>query len=113
MLFAKTFTKLKAPQFVSLILLSLLISCVGTVEQADPNKTAYFEPSANTFEYQGLYAVTPIAHDKLEIEFYATQGFADGIFYYLYVNDGAPVLLEKTTVDESMGGRYRYLLKGT
>lgn len=112
MLFAKTFTKLKASQFVCLILLSFLISCVGTVEQADPNKTAYFEPSANTFEYQGLYAVTPIAHDKLEIEFYATQGFADGIFYYLYVNDGAPILLEKTTVDESMGGRYRYLLKG-
>lgn len=112
MLLTRLFTKFNLSQFIALILLGLFVSCVGTVEQADPNKTAYFEPKASTFEYQGLYAVTPIAHDKLEIEFYATQGFADGIFYYLYVNDGSPILLEKTIVDESSGGRYRYLLKG-
>lgn len=89
-----------------------MISCVGTVEQANPSKTAYFEPKTDTFEYQGLYSATPISHDKIEIEFYPSKGFADGIFYYLYVNDGNAILLDQTTVDESSGGRYRYLLKG-
>lgn len=89
-----------------------VVSCVGTVDTTEKEKTFFEEPSKATFLFTGIQDARPIAHDKIEVDFNAV-GAGDLYDYYLYLNDAVQGLkLDLSTIKQVQGGTYRYILKG-
>lgn len=90
--------------------LLILYSCVGTVQEAGTDGSLIFEKPTIRFDYLGITQSRPIAHDKIEIEFYPAGG--DGFEYVLTINDSTtPIRLDPNALLPISGGRFLYTIK--
>lgn len=97
---------------IQVALFFALSSCVGTVDQGEPEHTGFREPQATSFTYGGILNARAISHDKIEIDFLPAGSSAE-FSHHLYINDAAtPVDLHFETIQQIDGGVYRYVLKG-
>jgi len=99
--------------FFSYFILLFLISCVGTVQQADTPSSLQIPSEVITFNYTGLTTARAIANDKIEVEFMPSTGNPEEISYSLYVNDSTtPVNLDPQSILTTVGGRLLYTVEG-
>jgi hypothetical protein len=92
------------------LLLTFLVSCVGTVEQANKPKTDTTKTPKTTVTFPGVHSVVGIAHDKVDVFFYPATGGTENYDYIIYYG-GFPFPL--TVPSEVLTPDYRGLLKYT
>lgn len=92
------------------LLLVTLVSCIGKLEDANPEETKGAELSTTFIEYAGIVDAVPIAHDKVEIFFNQAPGDATKLTY-LISYDGSSDL--KAVRASSLRPDYRGYLRYT
>jgi hypothetical protein len=98
--------------FFMVLVLMAMAGCVGTVEEAAPPASNFYDPNKNGFNFPGITSATAIAHDRIEIEFYPAVVSGE-VNYNLYINgDDDPVNLNLEALDSAPGGKLMYTLKG-
>lgn len=97
-------------KLLNLLLLIFLVSCVGTVDEGNPEITNFSEPDRDGFQYNGIIKSYAIAHDKIEIEF--EESFtSDKYTYYLHINEDAPIKLSLESLKDGQSGLKKYTAK--
>lgn len=87
----------------------ILVSCTGTIEDSSLETTRFGEQKPNTFNYQGLIAARPVAHDKFEIDLVPYQNNFNLYTYELYVNESeVPITVDPNNLIQKTGGVYTY-----
>lgn len=95
---------------INFVLILLLCSCVGTVEDVNPNRTKGSAAGKGRIAFDGIYDARAIAHDKVEIFFYPSLLAVTDVTYIISY-DGLTV--EKTVPGANLRPDYRGLLKYT
>jgi hypothetical protein len=92
-----------------LLVLSLLISCVGTVQDAKVDVNSLSEEDKQVIKFGGLEQARAISHDKVELEF-TPLGIDDpNLKYLLYINGSpSPIEVSAVALNDSIGGRKIY-----
>lgn len=95
-----------------LLLLVLFVGCVGTVQESSVPSGVNYTSEPKRFSYSGIVAARAIAHDKIEIEFFAAPGASDNFRYFLTINDSeTPVEISLTSTTAGISGRRIYVLR--
>ena len=100
----------------SLMLLAMmlgLVSCVGTIENAniDDSKTA--EAAKEQIAFSGILRAVAIANDKVEVFFLPAPGNQDDLTYEIYVNESLnPISVQGNTLTSNPQGEYVYTVTG-
>ena len=93
--------------YIPLLLLSFLLSCVGTVQEATVPENRIGGGNPITFSYPGILISRAISHNRIEVEFAPLGG--SEIEYSLYINDSAiPIKLDPNSLYPTLGGRLLY-----
>lgn len=97
---------------LKLFILTFFISgCVGTVDTNEKEQVYYTTKEVARFNYEGITNALAIAHDKIEVDFFAYSE-EDNIDHYLYVNDAnTPIKLNLKTLVKNPDGSYKYILR--
>lgn len=95
------------------ILSFLLFSCVGTVEDKNPQASKNLSSGSVDVSFSGVTEVVPISDDKIEVYFYPATGNAADMTYRIYVNDsGTPVEVKGDSLFINNYGQYVYTISG-
>lgn len=98
---------------LKLLFLFLLVSCVGTVEDAKVKLNSLFEEDKITLNFSGIDQAKAISHNKVEIEFTPSGEVSPNLKYQLYINNSlAPIEINPDSLDKAANGRVRYLVDG-
>lgn len=89
--------KVLTKNFILLITLSILASCVGTVADKNAQTAANQSTgdSSKVASFDGITSVIPIAHDKVELYFRPAEGDPTSLVYEIYINN-APLPIKVT-----------------
>lgn len=97
-----------------LLVLSLsfvLVSCVGTVEDAKVKLNDLFAENKDVLTFPGLEEARPISHNKVELEFSPVTAGDPNFKYLLYINNAVnPIEINPDSLDKAASGRVRYLV---
>ena len=98
---------------LKLLILFLLVSCVGTVQDAKVKLNSLFEEDKITLNFAGIDQAKAISHNKIEIEFTPSGEVSPNLKYQLYINNSlAPIEINPDSLDKAANGRVRYLVDG-
>jgi Fibronectin type III domain len=99
-------------KFIQIILMGLMVSgCVGTIQDSATPNNLQSSGASIFFNFPGITTARPIAHDKIELEFFPAAGGAD-IAYKLYINGSSnPVPVDPQALYSTLGGRYVYTVE--
>ena len=93
--------------------LSLMISCVGTVQDSKVDINSLSEEDKELISFGGLEKAVGISHDKVELEFTPLGTTDPNVKYFLYINGSqSPIEINPASLDDALGGRKRYLVSG-
>ena len=94
-----------------LIILLLMVSCVGTVQDAKVKLNSLFEEDKISLNFAGIDEARAISHNKIEIEFTPSGEASPNLKYLLYVNNSlSPIEINPDSLDKAASGRVRYLV---
>lgn len=93
-----------------IITLFFLASCVGTVDNSEPETTLYTDPERTGFQYSGIVRARAIAQNKVELEFEETYP-STTYDYYLHINEDEPIKLSLESLDAGQVGLKKYTAK--
>ena len=95
------------------VLLGLLTSCVGTVEDNSLETTKAYQADSESIDYIGLESANPIASDKVELYFYPTTIDAATITYQItYDGLQVPITVPGLNLSPNYKGLLRYVVEG-
>ena len=98
---------------ISVLALSLFMSCVGTVEDSKVDINSLNKEDKGVILFSGLEKAKGISHDKIELEFTPLGDGNANIKYFLYINGGqSPIEVNPESLDDAVSGRKRYLVSG-
>jgi len=93
--------------------LSLMISCVGTVEEKNPTRSKGALSGLGVIPYDGIISAVGVANDKIEIYFSVSEGNPSDIIYLITSNASESVLAYKGNIlQQGYGSEYRVLIDG-
>lgn len=100
-------------KFLILLMLFVLSSCVGTVQDAKVKLNNLFEEDKNTLNFPGLEEARAVSHNKVELEFTPVGDSNPNLKYLLYINNSiSPIEINPDSLDKAASGRVRYLVDG-
>lgn len=98
-------------RILRLLILLLMVSCVGTVQDAKVKLNSLFEEDKITLNFGGIDEARAISHNKIEIEFTPSGEVSPNLKYLLYVNNAlSPIEINPDSLDKAASGRVRYLV---
>jgi hypothetical protein len=100
----------KIDKFIILSIFIFVVSCVGTVKEADVNNTEFGVGDKTSISYSGIVRANPIAEDKIEIEFEETFSPITHE-YFLHINEDVPYKLSLESLKTGQIGYKKYTLK--
>ena len=96
-----------------ILALSLMVSCVGTVQDSKVDINSLSEEDKELISFPGLEKAVGISHDKVELEFTPLGTTDPNVKYFLYINGGqSPIEVNPASLDDALAGRKRYLVSG-
>ena len=100
-------------RFILIVIVGLIISgCVGTIQESTTPSNLQDSKTPVYFNFPGITTARPIAHDKIELEFFPATGGAD-ISYKLFINGTANAIpIDPQSLYSTLGGRYIYTVEG-
>lgn len=94
-----------------LLFLTVLSSCVGTVQDAKLKLNDLFDEDKETLNFNGIEEARAISHNKVELEFYPAAISDPNFKYQLYINNSLnPIEINPEALDKAASGRVRYLV---
>lgn len=99
-------------KIIPFIILVLLASCVGTVQETSAPQNLQFKNPPTTFPFPGIVSARAISHNKIEIEFYPASGGSE-ISYKLFVNNSTvPLSIDPQSLLRVAAGKLLYTVDG-
>lgn len=90
----------------------LLTSCVGTIEEKNPDTTKNTKSSEVPVEFNGIIDAVAISHDKVELYFFPASGNPENLVYLIYINNGkTPLEVKANAFFTTTEGAYVYTVK--
>lgn len=97
----------------ALVLLVVLCSCVGTIEDKNPAITKPAEVSRESVAFNGLSRAIPISNARVELYFNPASGNPDSLTYLIYINNSSsPIEVKGGALESNPIGEYRYTVTG-
>jgi len=97
----------------SLILVIFICSCVGTIEDKNPQVTKSAATNSAIVSFSGITKVIPVSHDKVEVYFNPAPGSQINYTYQIYVNNSDnPIKVKGNNVEVNQGGEMVYTVSG-
>ncbi len=94
-------------------ILSLLSSCVGTVQDASTPLTEIAAQPSGNISFSGIAKAVPIAQDKIEVFFNPATGGSQKFYYYIYAGDKpVPFTAPSETLTQDYQGYYKFTITG-
>lgn len=100
-------------KYLKYTLFILLISCVGKVEDKNPETTKGVNVGSSVFRFDGIYKAAPIANNKVDVSFFPASGSPNDVTYIISY-DGAtnPVTVPGSTLRTDYRGLLTYTVDG-
>lgn len=96
-----------------LLALSVLSSCVGTVQESKIDVNSLSEEDKVVINFIGLEKARAVSHDKVELEFTPIGSDDPNLKYLLYINGSQnPVEVSAVALNDSLAGRKIYTVQG-
>ncbi|WP_372655361.1 fibronectin type III domain-containing protein [Halobacteriovorax sp.] len=95
------------------ILSFILCSCVGTVEDKNPQASKNLSSGSVDIAFSGVTEVIPISDNKVEVYFYPATGNSADMTYRIYVNNSStPEEVKADSLFINNYGQYVYTITG-
>ncbi len=97
-----------------ILILSLIVSsCVGTVEDKNPQASKNLSSGSVDVSFSGVNEVLAISDDKVEVYFFPANGNSADMTYRIYVNDSTtPIEVKGDSLFINNYGQYVYTVSG-
>lgn len=87
----------------------LFVSCVGTIEDKNPETTKNTKNKSLPVSFNGLTRAVPVSHDKVELYFFPATGKPEDLVYLIYINNGqVPLEVKSNAFFTDPSGAYVY-----
>ncbi|MDD0854246.1 fibronectin type III domain-containing protein [Halobacteriovorax sp. GB3] len=94
------------------LLLALFASCVGTVEDKNPQSTKNASYGSKEISFSGIVKAVGIANDKIEVSFLPASGNPQDLTYKIYVNNSlTPLEIKGDSLVINQSGNYQYVVE--
>lgn len=102
---------------MAILLLSILVSCVGTVKDknSQSSNSTQIDSDTGLADYRGLKSATAVAHNKVELVFEPAVGEPATLVYEIYTNfSSIPLRISASVLENSktINGDYLYTVTG-
>lgn len=94
---------------LSTLLLLFISSCVGTIEDKNPDTTKPAEIASKSIPFNGLTRAIAISNSRVELYFLPAPGVPDSLTYLIYINNNpSPIEVKGSALEINPLGEYRY-----
>lgn len=99
-------------KLLSVFLVLLISSCVGTIEDKDLDTTKSPNLKESFFSYAGLQRTNSVSNTSIELYFSPFPGNPEDVTYLIYVNNApSPIEVKGSALELNPLGEYRYVVR--
>jgi hypothetical protein len=91
--------------FIFILILLMISSCVGTIEEKNPENTKGATTSSESVAFGGLTKAVAVAHNKVELYWFPAAGNPEVLTYFIYINNSLnPAAIPATSLETTEAG---------